>query len=332
MPRSLHEHIAKTDELPTDLLLGHLAVSTIQDLAYPRDQLVKLFESLGLDTGLVPELSTPVNAFYKATNAYSRAASRKDCTYEMPNGSLGILRTEEVTSPSPREIIIRTIVRKEQKQNRPALDFTRVGEIRLYRPARRGRNGKTEAKSARLLTMVNKEGLARYEQKQVAAFLGRLEEEYTRQCTSLNGDAMRHMLMNYVRGPLQGVAIKPAVTFIPIRHAEHLKRLTEAIKHIEGTQLDLIPMVDLGDQRDIIVRAAQEATEVELTGLAARLREASASPASLVRMREQYDALTARTATYREMLGEAIERTSTASDIVQALLRNLAKKVFEMKE
>lgn len=323
--RSLSEHVAATDTLPQDLLLGHLAVTTVHNLAYPRDDLVTLFESLGLDPEHIPPLSTPAGAFAKATN-------RQEFEYEMPNGSLGVLRTEDVTSPNPREVVLKAIVRKEQGRTRPLLDFQRVGEVRLYRPVRKGRGGRVLVESARFLALLDRENTLRHEQKHVAAFLQHLEARYVRYCTTLDGHGMRALLTSYLRGPLQAVPLKPSVNFVPIRHADVVKKLAQAAAAIEGVQLDLIPMVDLGNQREIVVRAVQESTEAELTQLAARLREASASPSTLVRLREQYDELMARTATYREMLGEAVARTSSASDIVQALLRDLAHRVFETKE
>lgn len=128
---SLKSYIGKTGKLPDDALLGHLSVATVLESAFPRDEIVELFKGIGLDASLVRPVSTPLDAFNKASR-------KREYEYEMENGSKGLLRAEDFTSPNPREIAMRVVVRKEQVRTRSALEHTSLGEVRLFLPPQGG--------------------------------------------------------------------------------------------------------------------------------------------------------------------------------------------------
>lgn len=321
---SLKNYIGKTGKLPDDALLGHLSVTTVLESAFPRDEIVELFKDIGLDASLVPPVSTPLDAFNKASR-------KREYEYEMENGSKGLLRAEDVTSPNPREIAMRAIVRKEQVRTRSALDYTSLGEVRLFLPPRKGASRTTDPKGAKFHALLNEQGRAEAKGP-LMAFLRQIETDYHKYLETIGGDAVRKLIRTYLRKHLNAVKIKESVYFVPISHHEELSRLQLATQHIEGCTLDLIPLVDLADQREHIIRAFQEDTEEQYSALAAeliKLQQTKVTPGAYARLLERYNALTARTSTYEGALGEAAVRTSTTVDTVRKILANLGRTMTE---
>lgn len=331
MASGLKKYLDDTGRLPSDAVLGDLAITTISEGAYDRDSLEELFKDLGLDTELIPPTSTAMDAFNKATR-------RKDFEYDMSNGSTGYIQIDEVTSPNPNEFVGRMLTRREKVKGRPALGFDKIGEVRLYRGVRRGTNRRVDDSAARLqiLLATNDPNLemSNAEAATIREFAATIKADYEQFTQTVDGNAMRKMIRTYLRSKLDAVKVKDSVYFVPAMHQDELGRLREAMGLITGCQLDLIPLVDLKDQREHVMRAFQEDTEEALKSLAVEMQKAHTAgitPKVLIRLRGQYEEVMARVNTYASTLGESAVRTTSTSDVVTGLMASLSHALLNQR-
>jgi hypothetical protein len=312
--------------LPADTVLGDLTITTVTEGAYVREDVVGLFEDLDLDPSFIPPTSTAIDAFNKATR-------RKDLQYEMPNGSIGFIQVDQVTSPNPAEMVGRMLTRREMVRSKSILDFSKVGEIHLYRgPRRSGPTRRVDDTGARLLISLASNDpelkISPAEKHTITQFAYGIQQDYERYFSTLDGNAMRKLFRCYQRRRLAATKIKDSLYFIPVQFSGELARLKEAADNISGCTLDLVPLVDMVAQRDHVIRTFQAETEETMRALVVELQEARSkgrvSVTILSRLRQQFDDLMGRVDTYTDALGEASIRPSSTADVVKAALAALS--------
>lgn len=323
----LKEYLEYNHRLPEDVLLGHLVVTTVPDGAYPRDELCQLLKDAGLHDKYVPKLSSPLDGFRKATH-------RREKYYTTSRGWPGILRVETITSPS-KEQVWKSVARKEQDPNKPALRFSQVGTIRMWRSIRKvGPKGRyVDNSSARLLSVLDiLPDLDEPERNTITEFMREIESDYAKYTTTLSGSSIRTILRNFFTD-MNGVLIKPSLWFVPQSNSRQLELLQNVIDCLGDTRLELIPLVDLKDQRDNLVRALSSDTEEQLLKLATQIsglmKQKSIPPSRYAEYLKKFKEATDRMETYEQQLGLKAEVRQSLVDVVRGQLNNVNKRLME---
>lgn len=318
----LRTYLDSSGRLPEDALLGYLALTTGVDGAHDRDALVEAFQKNGLDVKRIPQPSRSIDAFKKATRAHERSS------WPLGQGVTAVARLEEAKSRNA-EVELRVIMRHKRDDVHDTLDeWERLGEIRLFRAARVG--DRVDESSARLQLVVDPK-LVPIERERVIHMVGQIKTKFDRFRSSLDGVKVRTLLLDYIKH-LQAIQLKPSVNFVPVAHAEELHGLADAISVLEGCRVDLIPLVDLANQRERLLEAFSDEHATDMADLVTKMQEArkkNVSPLVYSQLRARYDELTGRAQDYADLLNDQTITVSAAADVAQASLAALAGNLLK---
>lgn len=323
----LTAYINEVGAMPPEAMLGYIGISTVPDDNYDREALVDAFKSRGLDEAYVPMPSTPVNAFRRATTEHASTQ------YTLPSGDVVTLLLRSVRSTS-KQVTIKVITRELSTRKQAGLAYDGVGEIHLFHPARKGDDRKVDLTSARVAYLGGQRdrySLSDEEWDRIKQVATNVRNDFETYRTHVSGAQLRNELRRYLRH-LGAVIIKDSVWFVPAVNAPMLESLSGAYLEM-GARLELVPVVDIPGQRDIVLRSYQEDTEAQMASLAEELVRArgSVTPKSYARLRARYDELAAVTDLYTETLGEGVERTSGAHEVVKSTLAALAGELLRQE-
>lgn len=325
-PSPIRKYLDSTGTLPEDALLGYIAFTLGADGEHDRDQLIAEFEKRGLDTTFIPPLSRSVDAFKKAIRG------QQEIRYAMSPTTEACILFREVASDVPNEKVMRAIMREERTDAKSRLSYDKIGEVTLYRGPRR--NGQIVDSGARFNFQLASD-VTGAERERLLAVGALVSADFRRYLTTLEGTRVRALILDFMKNALQSVPLKASVHFIPIAHAEKLHAFAEAIGTLHGCRIDLVPLVDLKDQREHILEALQADTESTLGDLVADLNKArsgNTTPKVYAQLRGRYDAIMARSQHYADLLDSSMERTIGANDVAKAMLTQLSREFIYKKE
>ena len=240
----------------------------------------------------------------------------------------------EVTSKSPDKYIIRNLTREERDKSKSQLSYGSVGEFVLYKPDRKGVTRAYDESAARLaykgVEHVLYPHIESSEWGQIKYLCDQIKFDYERHRTTLDGWRIRSLVREYIKN-LGGIKIKDSIYFVPKAGAAEGRRLADAVNHLGDCRMVTIPILDVVDQRDMIIEALQTDTEAQMTSLAQEIAKYSTKPtvASYTRLRGLYDDLTRRTQLYVDTLGTSIVRTEGSHEFVKAMLSDFHAALSE---
>lgn len=159
-----------------------------------------------------------------------------------------------------------------------------------------------------------------------------VKADYERYRNFLEGTRVRAMILEYMRGPLQSVPLKSSVHFVPIAHTDELHRFAAAVSTLEGCKIDLVPLVDLAEQREHVLEAFQADNDASLSDLVVELQRARSTkitPKTYAALRVRFDAIMTRADHYAELLDASIDRTTGASDVAKSALAALSREFIQ---
>lgn len=316
----IKQYLDSTGKLPEDALLGYIAFTLGADGEHDRDKLVTEFEHRGLPPHYVPPLSRASDAFKKAIRG------AQEFSYPTSATTTARILFREVSSPNPDEVSLRAIMREERNDAKSRLAYDKVGEVKLYRGPKR--NGVRDDSGARFSWGLSA-GVVDRERLLLTELGAGVKADYDRYRSTLEGTRVRALILDFLRRETQSVPLKASVHFVPIAHAKTLHLFAEVIGTLDGCRIDLVPLVDLVDQREHVLEALQQDTEAQLADLLADLRKAQSvntTPKTYAALRQRYDAIMARSTAYADLLDTSIERTNGVTDVARAMLTKLTNE------
>lgn len=320
----LHSYLATSGQLPADALLGHIVMFTVHRGEFHLTDITATATALGLSAKPLPSLGRPVDAFKKATH------EADDFEYQLPTGDVAHVLVRDVETT--REMVTRHLVREIRDSKRRRLAYSKVGDAVFYKPVVRG--GTTVDGTERFRLDVDHASLVDGERACMDGLLARISEAYRVHRDSIDDMKVRAMVRDYLR-IFQAVQLKPSVYFIPIAQVDNLRLLQELVTSLPNKcVIRLIPLIDVEEQRDMVVEAFETETVSECGDLVAevmRLRETRTqiTPAAYAKIRARYDELLERTTTYSQLLDDAQTRTKGATMTATLALRDLMHLLLE---
>lgn len=316
----MKKYLDSTGSLPEDVLLGYIAFTLGADGEHDREKLVAEFEHRGLPSHYVPPLSRAGDAFKKAIRI------GQDYTYPMSATTRANILFREVAAPNPAEVTLRAVMREERNDSKSRLSFQKVGEAKLYRGPKR--QGVRDDSGARFQWSLSAD-VQGAERERLTGLGAAIKASYDRYRNTLEGTRVRALILDFLRHETQSVPLKASVHFVPVQHAKTLHEFAGAIGTLEGCRIDLVPLVDLIDQREHVLEALQQDNEAQLADLLGDLRKAqggNATPKTYAALRQRYDAIMARSTQYADLLDTSIERTNGVTDVARAMLTKLTNE------
>lgn len=320
----LLNYLSEVNELPREALLGHIVIYTINDGAYELDRLTADFTDLGLDPKFLPSAAKPIDAYRKATN------DADDFEYALPNGNVAHILVRDVSADN--EMVERHLVREIRDGRRRTLAHSKVGEAVFYRP--KIEKGKTVQDSHRFRLNILHGELASDERTPLQVVVDKITNSFDRHLNYLDGMKVRAMVREYVKS-LSGIELKPSVYFIPVSQYDELKRVTELVSRLHhGCSMQLMPLINMAEQKDMVIEAYQKDAENNLTDLVEKITNLRTTRKSITaeafaKIKGEYEDIMAKAERYRSDLGISQDRTAGAAESAQSALRTLARTLLD---
>jgi hypothetical protein len=300
------------------------------------------FAAAGLDAKYLPRLPQPMDCFRAASGELARRPA-----YPHPAGNAR-LRVVEVHADD--EVIIRYLMRDLVDTGSSATVSTaRVATLRLFRGAHDPMTGRrdltrqhvrTEMHS--LLEAVGPDNkpvavapvpMGAVDREQVQAALDAFDVRYTQLRSFLQGQAVRAVVRNYLRAGMQAISVKPAsgVYYVHTVHQAVIDALQSVLTRISGCSMHQLPLLDLPEQRQMLMTAFEDEVEKEIQGLLdeiAKLGGRERIPAKLyAALTEQYQRLLDQADMYSEILQVSQDRAGAALELAMTGLAQLGRSV-----
>lgn len=325
MASEIKEYLDSTGTMPEDALIGRIVLFTISDEPIAQQDISDWFDELRLNPTLLPP---PI----KAVDAYKKATSLIDGQeYDLGGGLTATLLCRDVASPN--QYIVRHVMREVRDSKNRVLTYDKVIEATFYRPVI-GKDGRAQRGTERFRLTVINDDLRPGERGRMDATILKIEDSYKRYHGYLDGQKLRAVIRSYLKY-LNAIEIKGGVYFINSNRVPELTQLQTLVSRFGGKcRMDLIPLVDLGAQRDMVVEAFQrEAAEAlnEIVQEVAHLRTTrkKITPKAYAAIRVRYDEVIAQAKEYLRTLGISQDVTAGAAELALDSLIQLQTDMLE---
>lgn len=318
----LRKYLDQAGELPRDVLLGHVVMFTITDGEYDREQVALWFDELNLNPAFVPSPNKAIDAFKKATSLVD------DTEYDVRGNTAHVL-VRDVASDT--ETMTRHFIREITDSRKKRLAYSKIGEATFYRAATRG--GKVQPGTERLRLGFDADSLYKEETTNVQELRQRIDAAYDRHVKFMDGMKVRAMVRDYVLS-LNAILLKQGVYFVHVNRLDELLRLQTLVQKLGGCRLELMPLVDLKEQRDMVVEAFQTEAEASLTDVVkaiTHIRETrkKVTPDAYAKVKREYDDVMLRAKEYGRTLKVNQDRTAGAAEFALEALAALQAQMLE---
>jgi hypothetical protein len=319
----LRDYLDSAGELPDDILLGRIVMFTVAETFVDRARLESEFSMNRLNPSLLPPPIKKVNAFKKATTDLN------DTTYANPTNSRvhNVLLTRRVATDT--EMVTRFIVREVRDEARKALYHQKVIECVFYKS-----NGSSSGAPERAQFTRIDDDLEPWEIPHIDAAIAQMEADYDKYANFHDSNAIRAMIRDYLKY-LNSIELRGGVYFVHKSRTDELLRLRTAVRALAtGCRLDLIPLIDLENEREIIIDAFQREAEQALMEV---VRDSTfvlntrktVTPDAYAKLKGRYDAVLAQASEYQRTLRLTQDRTSNAAELALDSLAAVQKALLE---
>ncbi|MCI2421142.1 hypothetical protein MOQ72_27230 [Saccharopolyspora sp. K220] len=335
--------VTYADEISEYSLLGYVVMYSIFDGKNTHQRILDWVRELGLDPEMVPEPTSPAQAFRRVTGPTGvKVTYPKDdpsATGRRSAGQQVTLMIREVSNDRHRTV--KRIVREEANAETGQLEYeSGLGEV-IFRKQRTKPGAPGGA--GKLHCVPNPDAIASLhpaEQQQVADMFSEITRAYRELIEYIPGDRLRGMIHDAIE-KLGAVSVRPTggVYFVPYRHKETLAALRELVRRFgphpdpdandtqRGSRLTNIPLPRTGEMREEIIDSFRHKARTELTELTRAILEARASGdtsfETKVKLHEKLRELQRATAEHESLLAVDLSDTSSAQASAEQQLRAL---------
>lgn len=238
--------IRSNADISTSELLGFLEFHSIRDLRIHKDDLARIFADNGLDTKkFLPDKIHAHDAFRRATK---EVESSIQINYGGKQDQKARLLVREVKSDE--NLVIRHLVREVVNDKDERLDYNTIGRIVL------------ERKTEQVSTDYNHSYLSEYPYDKVLDTVRHLYNDWINYHTRETINNITRRVIN----SMNHISIMPngKATFLPRTQRTTLDALAGVIRdlepyHVGGEKsiIEIIPVIDTIEQRDMVARRAE---------------------------------------------------------------------------
>ena len=285
-----------------------------------RTKVEKQFADRDLDPNFIPPDPTAATAFLNATGEKARGI-----TYRL--GSQ-VYFAEMKPVGSDRETITRSVM-SYRVVDKKHLEGREVGTLTFYKQGR-GKPG-----SERVRFALHDERLRTDERPPLEAWLTQIHDDYNWYKTYLYDQPIRQMVQKYIEERLNGIKVLTSggCYFVHRSRWDELRRLSEAVKALSPMfALNLCPLPDLPEMRDMVIEAFQDEIVDDVTALVGkidRLRSENRKITSelVAELSTQVRAIASRAEEHTRILDVSQDRTAGALESAYAVLGGIASQI-----
>lgn len=318
--------------LPQEAFLGSLLYFSISgadvNLANARRDLT----NAGLNIASLRKNLRPVDAFRKATNDFKKRFP------ETPAGiksELMVRPVGEDGAQAYRHLVLeRTVVQAGKKRR---LFYDKVGELTFTRGAKKLGEYEGHGVEAKRMTNHIASPLTLEEDQWLTEKLITFDDRYNHLLAYMDSHAVRTFVREYIYS-LSGICVKGSggLYFVGQDHAVEIGKLGEWVRGI-GSEFHSLPLLNLVDQRDMILEAFEEETIEEVERLMSEVSKILLDPDRQIE-EKTFDAYALRAAElaqkigeYNSMLGARADRAAGEVSMYSQQVMSLMSRIRESK-
>jgi hypothetical protein len=328
---SITNYTDAIDNLPEEAFLGSLLWFSISqadvNLELARDELTRS----GLDTRALRKILRPVDAFKKATREFAHKFKPVDGI----RSEIMVRPVGEDGEQAHRHLILERAQVQAGKKRR--VFYEKVGEIVFNRGSKKNGEYTGFSVESRRTTMNLGVPLTDDEDAWLTGHLADFEERFNHLLTHMDSHAVRSFVREYI-DRLGGTCVKESggLYFVAQEHVDEITALGRWVKLI-GSEFHSLPLLNLSEQRDMILAAFEDETVAELERLSVEVGKILKEPGREIE-EKTFDAYGEKAAylarkidEYGKMLGSRAERAATEQRIFAVQVMSLAPRIRQRK-
>lgn len=328
---AIEKYTEAIENLPGEAFLGSLLYFSISAADVNLEQARTRLQNAGMDTGTLRKILRPVDAFKKSTREFAHKFA--------PTGGM---RSELMVRPvgedgeqAHRHLILERAVIQQGKKRR--VFYEKVGEIVFTRgEKKRGEYSGYGVESRRTTDHLTQQ-LTEVEEEWLQKHLDTFQDRFDHLLHYMDSHAVRTFVREYIYN-LQGTCVKESggLYFVAQEHADEIAKLGEWVRSI-GSEFHHLPLLNLADQRDMILQAFEEESVAEVQRLMGEVAKILEDPTRKIESKT-FDAyglaaadLTAKIKEYESMLGARASRASMEVSIYSQQVMQLVGRIRESR-
>jgi len=329
---SYTDYQSKLAGLPEENFIGHLCYYTVNSGGVTSDDMRRLLVAHNIPERYMPSEIRAEDAFRKATNLRFEYTQRT----EYPTPWLGAERVARIMIRDvnfDKDMIEKHIVRENVNTDGKTLSYDKIGEAIFYKPIKNGT--KVAAGTEKVRFNLLPQMLHPDEVDAVSAIIDHVRERYANFSTYLDGNALRKVVRDFITD-LNAVSVKTSGGIYFVHKDRHAS--VEAVAALvgdfaNGSKFHTLPLIDTGEQREMLSEAFQSQVESEVSDLLqeiAAVNERYGSevpPAKHAALVAKYDELMTRSAEYTQILESTQGRAALALEMAMTATWDMATRV-----
>lgn len=317
--------------LPSEAFLGSLLYFSISRADVSLANAKRDLTAAGLSIDTLRKNLRPVDAFRKAANEFKR----KFAEVNGVRSELMVRPVGEDGAQSYRHLVLeRTVVQAGKKRR---IFYDKVGEVTFTRGVKK--DGEYTGHGVQAVRMTNHitEPLTLEEDQWLTEKLVTFQDRYNHLLNFMDSHAVRTFVREYIYD-LSGICVKESggLYFVAQNHAGDVKALGEWVKSI-GSEFHSLPLLNLLDQKAMIMQAFEDETVAEVERLMAEVSKILSDPDRKIEEKtfDNYGLrvaeLSQKVNEYNAMLGTRADRAATEIKVYAQQVMQLATRIRESK-
>lgn len=319
------------ENLPEDAFLGSLLWFSISSADV---NLVKAHADLagvGLDTSLMRKILRPVDAFKKAT----REVGVKFKAVDGIRAEIMVRPVGEDGEQAHRHLILERAVIQSGKKRR--VFYEKVGELVFTRGVKKDGEYSGYRVESRRTTMNLSTPLTDEEDAWLTSKLDTFDQRFDHLLNNMDSHAVRSFVRDYI-DHLHGVCVKESggLYFTSQEHRNEVALLGAWVRSI-GSEFHDLPLLNLTDQREMIMQAFEEETLAEIGRISVEISNILKDPKRSIEAKT-FDAygdraaiLTQKISKYNQMLGSRADRAGYEANLLVQQVMALSPRIRQPK-
>ena len=315
------------DSLPQEAFLGSLLFFSISQADVHLENAHRDLTASGLSTATLRKQLRPVDAFKKAAKEFSKKFPAEDGI----KSELLVRTAGEDAAQSYVHLMLERVVMQKNKKRR--IFYEKVAELTFTRGFKSGGEYQNHGVETRRTTNNLPQPLTNAEDQWLTEKLVTFADRYDHLNRYMDSHAVRTFVREYIYS-LSGTCVKESggLYFVKQDHSDEIDRLGAWVKEI-GSEFHSLPLLNLGEQRAMILEAFEDETIKEVERLSLEVSKILKDPSRKIE-EKTFDAfslraaeLSAKVSEYSDMLDARAERAALEIKTYAAQCMTLASRI-----
>lgn len=318
-------------DLPEEAYLGSLLFFSISQADVNLSNARRDLTAAGLSTDTLRKNLRPVDAFRKSTKEFAK----KFPEHNGVRSELLVRPVGEDGEQAYRHLILERAVVQAGKKRR--VFYEKVGEVTFTRGIKKDGEYTGHGVEVRRTTAHLPDALTTAEDQWLTERLLTFEDRYHHLLNYMDSHAVRTFVREYIYD-LGGTCVKESggLYFIKQVHADEVDKLAAWVKSI-GSEFHTVPLLNLGEQRAMILEAFEEESIKEVERLMGEVAKILSDPSRKIEEKtfeayaDKAAELNAKVKDYNALLGTRAERAAGEISIYAQQVMTLAGRIRDSK-